>query len=754
MANIFSLFGEVLIDNTKANTSIDQTTKKAEGSGSKLGSVFTAIGKGAVAMGTAIVTGVTAVGTALVATAEGTRDYRNEMAKLDTAYKTAGHSAEAAENTYNSLYSVLGESDQAVEASNHLAKLCQTEEELSSWTDICTGVYATFGDSLPIEGLTEAANETAKVGQVTGSLADALNWAGVSEDEFNAKLANCATEQERQQLITKTLTGLYSEAADTYKELNGDILSANEAQAKLTKATAKIGAVVEPVIATIKGAFADLLLSVMPVAESFIQKLIPALMQLVEDLFPVLLTAIEGLMPVAEQIINKIIPPLIEVISDVLPVIIDLVVQLLPPLLEIISSVLPVFVVLLQQLVPFITQIVQQVLPIIIDLINSLLPLIMQIIETVLPILISLIQAILPPVLQIIEAVLPVIIQLLEILLPPILQIVETVLPVIVDLINLIMPVLVQIIEAILPVIIQLIEILLPPIMQIIEQVLPILLTLIETIVPIALQIVQAVLPVLITLLEVLMPVIQPILDILFILLDPLFQLLNLILPPLCTFIQNIYEKLLPPLQAAFSGVANIVGGVFKNAFEGIKKVFENVKGVFNGIISFVKNVFTGNWRGAWDSVVSIFSNIFQGIKNAFKVPINWIIDGINVFIRGLNKLQIPDWVPGVGGMGLNIQEIDRLRIGMSYVPYDEYPALLHKGERVLTASENKEYSSTQPLRDDNLAPNTQISIKLCDKAIYIESLNTENEDDFNNFVDRVLEAVTDKITRNGVVFA
>lgn len=243
MASIFSLFGEILIDNTNADKSIDKTTEKAEGGGSKVGKAFAAIGKGAVAMGKAIVTGTAAIATALVATAENTREYRGEMAKLETAFTTSGHSATAAKNTYTSLYSVLGETDQAVEASNHLAKLCQTEEDLSSWTDICTGVYATFGDSLPIEGLTEAANETAKVGQITGSLADALNWAGVSEDEFNEKLAQCSTEQERQQLIQTTLTGLYKEASNTYKELNGDILSANEAQAKLTDATAKIGAV-------------------------------------------------------------------------------------------------------------------------------------------------------------------------------------------------------------------------------------------------------------------------------------------------------------------------------------------------------------------------------------------------------------------------------------------------------------------------------------------------------------------------------
>lgn len=109
------------------------------------------------------------------------------MGKLETAFTTSGHSATTAKDTYNTLNSVLGDSDVAVEAANHLAKLTDNQKDLNTWTDICTGVFATFGDSLPIEGLTEAANETAKTGQLTGVLADALNWAGVNEDEFQAK---------------------------------------------------------------------------------------------------------------------------------------------------------------------------------------------------------------------------------------------------------------------------------------------------------------------------------------------------------------------------------------------------------------------------------------------------------------------------------------------------------------------------------------------------------------------------------------
>lgn len=203
--------------------------------------------------------------TALTAAAESTRDYRMEMGKLDTAFTQNGFSSEAATGAYKELVGVLGEYDQSVEAANHLAKLTDNEKDLATWTgDILPGVFATFGDSLPIEGLTEAANETAKVGQVTGPLADALNWAGISEDAFNESLAECTSEQERQALITETLAGLYGEASAAYKETNADVIAANQANDAWTQSLAGVGAAVEPLITSVKNMGASILSGVTP----------------------------------------------------------------------------------------------------------------------------------------------------------------------------------------------------------------------------------------------------------------------------------------------------------------------------------------------------------------------------------------------------------------------------------------------------------------------------------------------------------
>lgn len=247
--------------------------------------------------------------------AEETREYREDMAKLEAAFTTAGFTTEQATKAYKDMFAVLGEEDRSVETVNHLAQLCDTQKELDTWTTICTGVLATFGDSLPIEGLTEAANETAKVGKVVGPLADALNWAGVSEDAFNESLAKCSTEQERQALITETLNGLYTDAAKKYNEINAGVMDANRAQSDYTDTLAALGAKVEPIMTALKvgwthvlGALLDLVKSVD--LEAYAEKIVKAiqsfdtkaainhianLMKTIKNLLPIILTVVTAM---------------------------------------------------------------------------------------------------------------------------------------------------------------------------------------------------------------------------------------------------------------------------------------------------------------------------------------------------------------------------------------------------------------------------------------------------------------------------
>lgn len=184
---------------------------------------------------------VTGLATAFIALDGATEEYRVAQGKLNTAFDAAGFSATAARKSYRNFYAILGDTDTATEASQLLAQLAENEQDVSTWARIAAGAHGAFGDSLPIEGLIESANETAKVGEVTGVLADALNWVGIMEDDFNDKLSACGTESKRNKLIMDTLSGAYEDAATAFYENNKQVINARRNQATLNEVTAKLG---------------------------------------------------------------------------------------------------------------------------------------------------------------------------------------------------------------------------------------------------------------------------------------------------------------------------------------------------------------------------------------------------------------------------------------------------------------------------------------------------------------------------------
>lgn len=187
------------------------------------------------------VAGVTALTTAFLALDSATEEYRVAQGKLNTAYQAANLSATAARKSYRNFYAILGDTDTATEASQLLAELVENEKDVTTWTRIAAGAHGKWGDSLPIEGLIEASNETAKVGEVTGVLADALNWVGIMEDDFNDKLAACGSEAKRNKLIMDTLSSAYEGAATAFYENNKQVINARRNQATLSEVTAKLG---------------------------------------------------------------------------------------------------------------------------------------------------------------------------------------------------------------------------------------------------------------------------------------------------------------------------------------------------------------------------------------------------------------------------------------------------------------------------------------------------------------------------------
>ncbi len=384
---IFKLFGSILVNTDEAEQSISKVDKKAGGFASKLGSgIATAAKWSAGLIGAAASASAGVVG-AISQMDEATEEYRTAMGKLNAAFEAAGSDADMASYAYGEFYKILGDVDTATEASQLLAQLSTDGEDIAYWTHIAAGAYAAFGDALPIEGLIEAANETAKVGEVTGSLADALNWVGLSEEDVNKKLSELSSETERADYIMNLLMDTYDSTADSFWENNEQLVKSREAQTQLNNAMVDAGETIAELKSQFSSMGTGLLTQLMPTIQS-------------------ILDIIQENMPLVQQIFEQIAP-----------VIVGMVEALLPHLLSLVDTVLPVFVELLNLLVPVFVEIVETILPVVISLIETLLPPLMDIIETLLPVLLDLLRPILDllqPIIDLLSPLLELVVAFLE----------------------------------------------------------------------------------------------------------------------------------------------------------------------------------------------------------------------------------------------------------------------------------------------------------------------------------------------------
>lgn len=264
---VFKLLGQIAINNTDANEKIEETKKKAEG----LYGVFTTAGEMTVKFGNTMMKSVGVIGTAWAATVEGSREYRTEMGKLNAAFTTSGHSTEVAAAAYRTLYGVIAQTDQAVEAAQQIALLAESEKDVTEWAGLAAGVVGRFGDALQPETFFESANETMKLCEATGAYVQMLEGVGMNVDTFNAGLAKCGTEAEKQAYMLNVTKKALGDAGKAYYENNKDIIEANRAQGDLTDTMSKIGEITEPVMTKLKDSVTSLVEIALPSLQSFMQ---------------------------------------------------------------------------------------------------------------------------------------------------------------------------------------------------------------------------------------------------------------------------------------------------------------------------------------------------------------------------------------------------------------------------------------------------------------------------------------------------
>lgn len=309
----------------------------------------------------------------LVAAAEASREYRTEMGKLDAAFSSSGHGADTASEAYKALYGVIGEVDQSVEAAQQIALLADSSEDVAKWADLAAGVVGKFGDALQPETFFEAANETIKLGEATGAYTQMLEGVGMNVDEFNAGLAECTTEAEKQQYMLAITEQALGTAGTAYREANAEIIRANEASQAWSASLADVGASVDPIITDVKllgasllsefipsiqdatgafrgllngedGAAADLGAALSGIIDGLLNKaaeLAPAVAEagtsLVTSLATTLIESIPDLVETAIVLFTSII----EGLTEATPSIVDALVKMMPRLTQALASTAP-----------------------------------------------------------------------------------------------------------------------------------------------------------------------------------------------------------------------------------------------------------------------------------------------------------------------------------------------------------------------------------------------------------------------------
>ena len=266
-----------------AKTAADQLGRSFDSASQDAKELSTSIGD--IAAGNILADGFTELAGSLVGLEGETRQYRNEQNKLEAVAKNSGQSLDALKGSYKDLYAITGDETLASTAVLNMSAMGMSVADQESLINSASGAWAAYGDSIPLDGLLESINETSRAGQVTGSFADALNWANMSneqwssslsgnskaqaafnkaigdgmsvEDAFNEALKTCTTTQERQKLITDAMNGAYGQLGQTYQQTNADVIAANEAQSNLNDAMGMLGEAVAPITTEITNLIAN-----------------------------------------------------------------------------------------------------------------------------------------------------------------------------------------------------------------------------------------------------------------------------------------------------------------------------------------------------------------------------------------------------------------------------------------------------------------------------------------------------------------
>lgn len=624
------------------------------------GAVATFIGNGLTAL-------VSAIGDAISTFAElseSTQEYRENMNKLYTATSAAGMDADYITQAYSQLYGVLGDETATTTTISNFEKLGVSMQDMDSLLDSATGIWAVYGDSIPLDGLAESVNETAKVGQITGTMADAINWASASndtwtnalsgnaaalsafqsgvsqgmsaEDAFNEALAACGDEQERQQLIISTLNGLYADSAETYRENNASIIDAREATVNYQDAVAGVGAAMEPLQTTMTNFKANLISGVSPA----LQELSDAFMDVVtgaDGAEEGVASAVTGLVDTVSSMASDLLPQLLEMGTQILggimqglaqstPTLMATVSDMILQLIQAVTAFLPQFaeaaVTIAGSIVTQLTAFVPQLLQAATTLLMAIVDAVPMIVNTLVPILPQLITAIVtallgavPQLLQAATTLLMAIVNALPTIITALTAALPQILTAITDCLQTSVPVLLQAAITLLMAIVDA----LPTIIDALVAAIPVIITTlvdfftnnIDTILDAAIQLLMALVDAIPEILvalgnalpQIISAILNAVVDAVPKLLKKSRELFGKIMEALGELLGKLPGKMLEVRDSIVNGIRNSLGSIGSAAADIVSAIWDHIKELPGMMLDVGRDLVEGLWNGISDMV-------------------------------------------------------------------------------------------------------------------------------------------------------
>lgn len=624
------------------------------------GAVATFIGNGLTAL-------VSAIGDAISTFAElseSTQEYRENMSKLYTATSAAGMDADYITQAYSQLYGVLGDETATTTTISNFEKLGVSMQDMDSLLDSATGIWAVYGDSIPLDGLAESVNETAKVGQITGTMADAINWASASndtwtnalsgnaaalsafqsgvsqgmsaEDAFNEALAACGDEQERQQLIISTLNGLYADSAETYRENNASIIDAREATVNYQDAVAGVGAAMEPLQTTMTNFKANLISGVSPALQelsdafmdvitgadgaeegiaSAVTGLVDTVSSMASDLLPQLLEMGTQILGGIMQGLAQSTPTLMATVSDMILQLIQAVTAFLPQFAEAAVTIAGSIVTQLTAFVPQLLQAATTLLMAIVDavpmIVNTLVPMLPQLITAIVTALLGAV----PQLLQAATTLLMAIVNALPTLITALTAALPQILTAITNCLQASIPVLLQAAITLLMAIVDA----LPTIIDALVAAIPVIITTlvdfftnnIDTILDAAIQLLMALVDAIPEILvalgnalpQIISAILNAVVDAVPKLLKKSRELFGKIMEALGELLGKLPGKMLEVRDSIVNGIRNSLGSIGSAAADIVSAIWDHIKELPGMMLDVGRDLVEGLWNGISDMV-------------------------------------------------------------------------------------------------------------------------------------------------------